>query len=71
MSNKKIPPPPADGGSYRHKGNGEYERLDTPQAPDPGKTARRAAAAAKAKPASKSEAKPAGDNVRSLRKEKE
>lgn len=32
---------PADGGSYRRNKDGSYTRLDKPQTPDPGKTARR------------------------------
>lgn len=45
-SNKQRPaPPPATGGSYRRNKDGSFTRLDKPQEPDPGKTARRKAAA--------------------------
>jgi hypothetical protein len=40
----KFKTPPADGGSYRKNKDGTFTRLSTPQVPDPGKTARRAAA---------------------------
>lgn len=40
--------PPANGGSYKRNPDGSYTRLDTPQTANPGKTARRKAAAAKA-----------------------
>jgi len=53
---------PADGGSYRKGKDGQYTRLDTPQKPQPGKTARRKAAVAAS---GSSDAK--ASNVRSLR----
>lgn len=39
MSKQTFKELPADGGSYRQTKSG-YERLDEPQQPDPGKTAR-------------------------------
>jgi hypothetical protein len=46
---------PADGGSYRKNKDGTFTRLDKPQTPDPGKSARKEAAEkAKAASASKS-----------------
>lgn len=57
---------PADGGSYKHTKDG-YQRLDKPQQPNPGKTARRKAKA-KDKPASdQSAGKSQPANVRELR----
>lgn len=59
---------PADGGSYKRTKDG-YERLDEPQKPNPGKSARRKA---KRKPASdQSAAKATPANVRELRGKKE
>lgn len=42
-SRAELPP----GGSYRKRKDGKVERIDTPQKPNPGKTALRRQAAAK------------------------
>jgi hypothetical protein len=57
---------PADGGSYSRDKDGKYTRLDKPQKADPGKTARRNAAAKSSTP---SDAK--ASNVRKMRADKE
>jgi hypothetical protein len=66
-TDKKRPsPPPADGGSYRRNKDGSFTRLDKPQKPDPGKTARREAEAKAEKADSKGAAKDSkssGSNV--------
>lgn len=47
MAKTKTQTRPNDGGSYKRNKDGSYTRLDTPQKPDPGKTARRKQEAAK------------------------
>lgn len=54
---KELKERPNDGGSYRRNKNGTYTRLDKPQKPDPGNTARRKAAAKAERAGSKSAAK--------------
>jgi hypothetical protein len=51
---------PADGGSYRRSKDGKLTRLDKPQTPDPGKTARRKAAEQAQQSAGKTDTAKAG-----------
>ena len=65
---EKFKTRPNDGGSYRREKDGSFTRLDKPQKPDPGKTARAKEAAKAEKADSKSAAKDSksGSNVSQL-----
>lgn len=67
MSNKHQRP--ADGGSYRRKKDGTYQRLDQPQQ-QPGRKPVAATVQSRAKPAA-GPAKADKDNVRPMRSNKE